>query len=121
MRPPAYAQRIWPWSARVGLALHMGWHIVDGADGDLARLTGRSSPTGELVVGPSDYRSPDAAVRQYRRIALSRSMIAGSPAYYLLFEAVLLNLVLAGSIRKSNAAIDRVVADLGQPVASSLR
>ena len=29
--------------------------MVDGADGDLARLTGRSSPTGELVDGVCDY------------------------------------------------------------------
>ena len=31
------------------------WHIVDGADGDLARMTGRASATGELVDGVCDY------------------------------------------------------------------
>ena len=45
----------WPQSALFGLCLHMLWHVVDGADGDLARLTGRSSPTGELVDGVCDY------------------------------------------------------------------
>lgn len=45
----------WPQSALFGLSLHMLWHVVDGADGDLARLTGRSSPTGELVDGICDY------------------------------------------------------------------
>jgi hypothetical protein len=51
----AYAQPLWPWSAALGLALHIGWHVLDGADGDLARLTGRSSPRGELIDGICDY------------------------------------------------------------------
>lgn len=45
----------WPQGAIFGLALHMLWHVVDGADGDLARLTGKSSPIGELVDGVCDY------------------------------------------------------------------
>ena len=56
----AYAQPgslIYPWSAALGLALHMGWHVVDGADGDLARITGRASPIGEMVDGICDYSS----------------------------------------------------------------
>lgn len=47
----------WPAAAWLGMALHMGWHVVDGADGDLARLTGRSSPIGEMVDGLCDYLS----------------------------------------------------------------
>src|SRR5918999_275139 len=47
----AYAGLAWPQSVAIGLALHLSWHVVDGADGDLARLTSRSSPTGELVDG----------------------------------------------------------------------
>ncbi|MFA7603226.1 MAG: CDP-alcohol phosphatidyltransferase family protein [Novosphingobium sp.] len=53
----AYAQPWWPVSALLGLVLHMTWHVVDGADGDLARITGRSSPTGEMVDGVCDYFS----------------------------------------------------------------
>ncbi len=52
-----YAQG-WGWQgALLGLLLHMTWHVVDGADGDLARITGRSSPLGELVDGICDYVS----------------------------------------------------------------
>ena len=52
-----YAQP-WGWpGALLGMALHMTWHVVDGADGDLARLTGRTSPLGELVDGVCDYTS----------------------------------------------------------------
>jgi phosphatidylglycerophosphate synthase len=50
-----YAQPWWPFSALLGMALHMTWHIVDGADGDLARITGRASPVGEMVDGFCDY------------------------------------------------------------------
>jgi phosphatidylglycerophosphate synthase len=53
----AYANLAWPLGAALGMALHMGWHVVDGADGDLARLTGRSSPIGEMVDGLCDYSS----------------------------------------------------------------
>jgi len=51
----AYGALAWPWGVMLGLALHMGWHVLDGADGDLARLVGRSSPHGELVDGICDY------------------------------------------------------------------
>lgn len=47
----------WPWGALLGMVLHLSWHVVDGADGDLARLTGRSSPIGEMVDGVCDYVS----------------------------------------------------------------
>ena len=53
----AYHQHAWPISALLGLALHMAWHVVDGADGDLARLTGKTSPIGEMVDGLCDYLS----------------------------------------------------------------
>ena len=51
----AYIGLAWPQGALIGFSLHLLWHVVDGADGDLARLTGRSSPTGELVDGICDY------------------------------------------------------------------
>ena len=53
----AYSLNLWPGSALLGLALHMAWHVVDGADGDLARLTGKASPIGEMVDGLCDYLS----------------------------------------------------------------
>jgi len=57
----AYAQPGWPLfphgAALLGMLLHMTLHVVDGADGDLARLTGRSSPIGEMVDGLCDYTS----------------------------------------------------------------
>lgn len=44
-----------PLNALAGLGFMLAWHVLDGADGDLARLTGTSSATGELVDGVCDY------------------------------------------------------------------
>ena len=53
----SYTLLPWPLSALLGFAFHIGWHVFDGADGDLARRTGRSSTLGELVDGVCDYAS----------------------------------------------------------------
>jgi phosphatidylglycerophosphate synthase len=44
-----------PAAIAAGFALHLLWHVVDGADGDLARMTGRASANGEVVDGLCDY------------------------------------------------------------------
>jgi phosphatidylglycerophosphate synthase len=51
----AYTRLDTPLNALIGFALMLLWHVVDGADGDLARMTGRTSATGELVDGVCDY------------------------------------------------------------------
>lgn len=51
----AYTLLPFPQSVAVGLGFHLLWHILDGADGDLARLTGRTSPLGEVIDGLCDY------------------------------------------------------------------
>jgi phosphatidylglycerophosphate synthase len=51
----AYTLLPFPQSVAVGLACHILWHILDGADGDLARITGKTSPLGEIVDGICDY------------------------------------------------------------------
>ena len=52
-----YALLPWPTGAFAGLVFHFLWHVFDGADGDLARRTGRSSPLGEIVDGVCDHLS----------------------------------------------------------------
>lgn len=54
---PLWGGPAWPLAPALGLALHMSWHVIDGSDGDLARMTGRTSPRGELVDGLCDYLS----------------------------------------------------------------
>ena len=50
-----YARVGTPPAILAGFAIHLAWHVVDGADGDLARMTGRASPIGEVVDGLCDY------------------------------------------------------------------
>ena len=47
----------WPWAAFAGLVCQFAWHVLDGADGDLARRSGRASPLGELIDGVCDHLS----------------------------------------------------------------
>lgn len=47
----------WPWGPLAALAFLFAWHVFDGADGDLARRTGRASVSGELVDGVCDHIS----------------------------------------------------------------
>lgn len=51
----AYVWLAWPAGVLLGFALMLSWHVIDGADGDLARLKGTASTTGELVDGVCDY------------------------------------------------------------------
>ena len=50
-----YARIGTPAAIAAGFAIHLLWHVVDGADGDLARMTGRASANGEVVDGLCDY------------------------------------------------------------------
>lgn len=50
-----YTHVDWPAGVLMGFACHLMWHVADGADGDLARLTGRASPLGEFIDGAADY------------------------------------------------------------------
>ncbi len=52
-----YVWLAWPWAAFAGLACQFAWHVLDGADGDLARRSGRASPLGELIDGVCDHLS----------------------------------------------------------------
>lgn len=42
-------------AATAGFLLMVGWHIMDGLDGQLARATGTSSDLGRLLDGVADY------------------------------------------------------------------
>lgn len=50
-----YAWVATPAAIALGFFLHCAWHVVDGADGALARMSGRASPSGEIVDGMCDY------------------------------------------------------------------
>ena len=69
-----------PWGPIAGLAGQLAWHVMDGADGDLARRTGRASPVGELVDGVCDHLSQ---VLIYLALASSLARSLGGEAWLL--------------------------------------
>ena len=76
----AYSLLTWPVSVAVGFACQVLWHVFDGADGELARRTGRSSPSGEVVDGICDYLSQFAV---YTTFAVMLSHTLGGWAWAL--------------------------------------
>lgn len=80
----AYTGLAWPQSALIGLLLHMSWHVIDGADGDLARMTGKSGPMGEVVDGISDYVGHIAL---YCMLAAAMQAHMGAAAWVLMVAA----------------------------------
>lgn len=44
-----------PWWVVAGFLWMVGWHVLDGLDGKLARATGKSSPLGRVIDGICDY------------------------------------------------------------------
>ena len=75
-----YSLPVWPASVAGGFVCQIAWHVLDGADGELARRTGKSSPSGEVVDGVCDYLS-QAAV--YSALALMLSHAIGGWAWAL--------------------------------------
>ncbi len=51
----AYAHYRDPWLATAGFLLMVAWHVLDGVDGQLARLTRTQSHTGKILDGICDY------------------------------------------------------------------
>ena len=51
------AYRHWsePLAVLAGFVLMVGWHVMDGLDGKLARASGKASPLGRLIDGLCDY------------------------------------------------------------------
>jgi phosphatidylglycerophosphate synthase len=62
-----------PRCAIAGFALMVAWHIMDGADGQLARLTRSQSQSGKIIDGICDYVT-FIAVYTALGIALSRTL-----------------------------------------------
>lgn len=79
-----YTRVDWPVGAAAGFALHILWHVVDGADGDLARLTGKTSANGEFVDGVCDYLSN---IILYIAFAVSLAPDLGGWAWVLIVAA----------------------------------
>jgi phosphatidylglycerophosphate synthase len=68
------------WCAVAGFGLMLGWHVMDGADGQLARLTNSYSELGKVLDGVCDYVTFTAV---YVGLALAMSDTLGGWAWAL--------------------------------------
>lgn len=63
------------WCCVLGFVLMLAWHVLDGADGQLARLTNAQSEFGKIIDGICDYVTFTAV---YVGLALTLSQYVGS-------------------------------------------
>ncbi len=89
-----YAELAPPWGALAGLMFFFAWHVLDGADGDLARRTDRASASGELVDGICDHLS-QALLYVALAAVLARSL--GGWAWAIAAAAALCHFVQANA------------------------
>lgn len=73
-----------PWCAAAGFGLMIAWHVMDGADGQLARLTRSQSQTGKVLDGICDYVTFTAV---YTSLAWQLSRQHGDLAWVLVAVA----------------------------------
>ncbi|MBB2203537.1 CDP-alcohol phosphatidyltransferase family protein [Gluconacetobacter takamatsuzukensis] len=73
-----------PRFAVAGFLLMVVWHVMDGADGQLARLTGKQSQTGKILDGICDYVT---FVSVYVGLALALSALYGAWVWALVVLA----------------------------------
>ncbi len=72
-----YRNPLW---ACAGFLLMIVWHVMDGTDGQLARLTGKQSELGKILDGICDYVTFTAV---YLALALQLSHHYGAQAWFL--------------------------------------
>lgn len=79
-----------PGWAVAGFALMIAWHVMDGADGQLARLTNAQSELGKILDGICDYVT---FIAVYTALAASLSRTFGNWAWLLAFVAALFHAI----------------------------
>jgi phosphatidylglycerophosphate synthase len=100
-----YAQ--WP-MAVLGFVLMIGWHIMDGSDGQLARLTGQTSELGKALDGLCDHLS---FVLIYVSLGLAAAQVYGSWVWILAFAAAFSHVAQATAYEFQRQAYDYWVFD----------
>ncbi len=82
-------------------------HVLDGSDGRLARITGRTSPNGEVIDGLCDHIG-FSAVYVAMALVLARDIGAG-PAWSIAVLAGISNILQAGSYEYRRRTYNHVV------------
>ncbi len=80
--------------ALAGFLLMIGWHVMDGADGQLARLTGKTSEMGKALDGLVDHLS---FAMVYVGLAVASALIFGNWIWWLAVAAGISHVVQAST------------------------
>jgi phosphatidylglycerophosphate synthase len=88
----AYSEYQNRWCVIAGFALMIAWHVMDGADGQLARLTNTQSQTGKVLDGICDYVT---FIAVYSGLAIDLSREYGVRIWLLVVAAGLCHAVQA--------------------------
>lgn len=97
-----YAYVRWP-MAVLGFLLMIGWHIMDGVDGQLARLTGQTSEIGKVLDGLCDYGT---FALVYLSLALASAQVLGSWVWIVAVLAGLSHAAQAGAYEFQRQSYD---------------
>ena len=97
-----YHYPLW-WACVLGFLLMIGWHVMDGADGQLARLTGRTSEIGKVLDGLCDHGT---FVLIYISLALATYPSAGWIAWALAVLAGVSHIVQASTYEFQRQSYD---------------
>lgn len=93
---------VW-WGPLLGAALMIAWHILDGSDGQLARLTQRQSEFGKVIDGCCDYVT---FIAVYVGLGLAMAPRMGAGVWALLLPAGLAHAVQAAAYEVQRQAYD---------------
>ncbi len=97
-----YHYAAWPMAA-LGFALMLGWHVMDGADGQLARLTGKTSEIGKVLDGLCDHGTFTLV---YAALAVALTPALGGGVWVLAALAGASHLVQASAYEFQRQAYD---------------
>ncbi len=99
----AYHQVDNAWAVSSGFLLMIGWHVMDGADGQLARLSGKSSEIGKILDGLADHV---AFTSVYIGLAAALSVSYGTNVWILVVVAGLSHAVQSAASEYQRQSYD---------------
>jgi phosphatidylglycerophosphate synthase len=90
-----------------GFLFMVGWHILDGADGQLARLSGKVTASGYVIDGICDYTT---FIFVYVALAIRLTEYAGNGVWVLVVLAGLSHMLQAAAFEQQRAVYNRWVS-----------
>ncbi len=97
-----YRYDLWP-HALAGFLFMIGWHVMDGADGQLARLTGQTSEIGKVLDGLCDHV---AFALVYVSLTMASAAVLGWWVWVVAVAAGLSHLVQASAYEFQRQSYD---------------